>query len=244
MRWRRPRRSAPARSGVAPCRITPSAPRSNWPRTAATHCSGMPVAAGAEPLVGDQRGDVLELLGGGDAGRSRPRTLADHRVGPERGRARPGPSRWCDQQVAVALEVGGQATDGLLEAQRLGDVVADGGEARPHPHRRRGRGRPARRPASPSARSAAVVSSVKKVCSTTSSKARPPSASELVAEGDEAERDVLVEVRVEAQHGPGPGRAVVAEDHLAVPQPAHEPGEVLHLRGGDPRDAEGVLHQR
>ena len=32
------------------------------------------------------------------------------------------------------------------------------------------------------------------------------------AEGDEAERDVLVEVRVEAEHGQRPGRPVVADD--------------------------------
>ena len=38
--------------GVAPCRITPSAPSSNWWRTAAAHCSGLPVAAGSSHSSG------------------------------------------------------------------------------------------------------------------------------------------------------------------------------------------------
>jgi hypothetical protein len=38
------------------------------------------------------------------------------------------------QQVTVALQVGGHARDGLFQPQRLGQVVADGGQTRPHPH--------------------------------------------------------------------------------------------------------------
>ena len=41
-----------------------------------------------------------------------------------------------------------------------------------------------------------------------------------------------------------PDRPVVAEDHLAVPQPAHHLGEVLHLRGGDRRHPERLVHRR
>jgi hypothetical protein len=34
----------------------------------------------------------------------------------------------------------------------------------------------------------------------------------------------------------------VAEDQLAVPEPSHDLGEVLHLRGGDRRHAERPIH--
>jgi len=60
-------------------------------------------------------------------------------------------------------------------------------------------------------------------------------------EGGEQEGDVLVELRAEAEHGPRSRRTVMAEDDLAVPEPTHQPGEVLHLGGGDPGDAVHVL---
>ena len=82
------------------------------------------------------------------------------------------------------------------------------------------------------------VSSVKNVCSTTWSKARPPSASECGPNAMRAERDVLVEVGIEAQERIAAGRPVVADDGLAPPQPAHQPGEVLQLGGGDRGQAE------
>ena len=73
----------------------------------------------------------------------------------------------------------------------------------------------------------------------------PPAEGERVRpEGDETQRDVLVEVRVEVQDRPRPGGPVVADDRLALPQPAHQPREVLHLGGGDAGHAVGVLHQR
>ena len=89
---------------------------------------------GREPLVGDQRGDVLELLGGRDLV-DRPGHARHHRVGPEPLEHRRVPAVGLHHQVAVALQVGGEPADRLLQPERLGDVVADGGEARPHLHR-------------------------------------------------------------------------------------------------------------
>jgi len=43
-----------------------------------------------------------------------------------------------------------------------------------------------------------------------------------------------------AQQGVAPDRAVVADHGLAVPEPAHQTGEVLHLRCGDASNAVGV----
>ncbi len=159
-------------------------------RTAATHCVGRARGRRREPLVGDQRGDVLELLGGGGAVdgalERRPRTRR-----PGSARARPGPSRWC--APAGRRSPGGR--------WRVGPTVFLQPQARarcgrrrwrstttPSPHR--GRARPARRRPSPSSRTRAVVSSVKNVWSTTSSNARPPSSSEFGPERDEPERDV------------------------------------------------------
>src|SRR3546814_20677760 len=65
----------------------------------------------------------------------------------------------------------------------------------------------------------------------------------ILAEGRGPEGDVLVELGVEPQDRPGAGRAVVAEDRLALPEPPHEPGEVLHLGGGDVRHAVGVIER-
>src|SRR3546814_19286220 len=65
----------------------------------------------------------------------------------------------------------------------------------------------------------------------------------ILAEGRGPEGDVLGELGVEPQDWPGAGRAVVAEDRLALPEPPHEPGEVLHLGGGDVRHAVGVLER-
>ena len=186
--------------GAAPCRITPSAPRSNWradrrrrtapacrsPRVRATRRGSAWRRARARSV----RGLVVE--GAAEAGHQR--------IGAERARAPPGPSRWSHHQIAVRLQVGGHAPDRLLQAHRLGQVVADGREARPHLHRRRVAARP-RSAASFTVAHAArrAVSSVKNVCSTTWSKARPPSRSVFGPNADEPQRDVLVERGVEAQ---------------------------------------------
>ena len=45
------------------------------------------------------------------------------------------PAVHLDEQLAVALHVGDEPADRLLDAQVVGDVVAHGGEARPHLHR-------------------------------------------------------------------------------------------------------------
>ena len=61
--------------------ITPSAPgRAGW--TAAAHCAGVPVAVGASHSLGNQRRDVLELLGRGD-GVDRASERRHHLVGAE-----------------------------------------------------------------------------------------------------------------------------------------------------------------
>ena len=63
------------------------------------------------------------------------------------------------------------------------------------------------------------------------------------AERNERKRDVLVECRVEPQHGVTADRAVVANDCFAVPEPTHEQCKVLHLGGGDRLDAVGLEHR-
>ena len=172
------RRSAPARRGgavhdhavAAEVELVADARRRTaracrWP-PAASHSSGM------------QRGDVLELLGGRRRV-ERPGKLDDDRVGAEPLEHRRVPAVGPHEQVAVALQVGGQAADRLLQPQVLGEVVADGGEARPDLHRVGVAPGLLGGLAGPSARDRSVVSSVKNVCSTTTSKQRPASASEF-----------------------------------------------------------------
>ena len=105
-------------AGAAPWRITPSAPRSNWPlHDLARTARACPVAAGASHSVGDQRGDVLELLGrrllvdrAAEAG--------DERVGTEAREHCRIPAVRRDHQVAVGLQVRREPPDGLLQAAR------------------------------------------------------------------------------------------------------------------------------
>ena len=61
------------------------------------------------------------------------------------------------------------------------------------------------------------------------------------AERDDAEFDVLVEVRVQAQRGVAADRAVMTHDAVAAKQSAHHVGEVLHLRRCDLGHAESPL---
>ena len=165
-------------SGVAPCRITPSAPSSNWRADLRDALRGAAGRRRREPLGGNQRRDPLELLGR-RLGVDRAAEARDQRVGAEARERRGIPAVRLHQQIAVRLQVRRQPPDGLLEAQRLGEVIADGREARPDAHARGIAARRFRRRASPSRTQRAVVSSVKKVCSTTASKSRPPSSSEF-----------------------------------------------------------------
>src|SRR5690606_30336817 len=86
-----------------------------------------------QPFVREQPGDVPEVAGRPDhvegAG-----VAGDEVVGAEALQDRGVPAVDAHQQVAVALQVGGQAADELAEAQLLVQVVADGGEDRPDPH--------------------------------------------------------------------------------------------------------------
>ena len=228
-------------AGVAPCRITPSAPRSNWRCTAVDALRRRAGRRRRQPLVGDQRGDVLELLGGGRLSSSAPGKPATN--GSARKRASTAGSQPLvrNQQVAVALQVGGQPADGLLQPHRFGQVVADRREARPDLHRRRVAARRARPRPSPCATQRASVSSVKNVCSTTCvERAARRARSEFGPNATSPSGMSSSNVGVEVQERELAGRPVVADDHLAVPQPAHQPDEVLELRGGDRRDAEGV----
>ena len=109
------------------------------------------------------------------------------------------PAVHAHQQVAVALQVGGEPTDELLQPELLVDVVADGREHRPDADRRRGRGRPARRRGGPRRRCGPASSSVKNVCSTTPSTTRAGELERLLADRGEHHRDVLVERRVLAR---------------------------------------------
>ncbi len=53
-----------------------------------------------------------------------------------------------------------------------------------------------------------------------------------------------LEVRVQEQQLVLADRAVVVEDQLAVPQPAHHLREILHLRRRHRRHTEGSVHRR
>ncbi len=147
------------------------------------------------------------------------------------------------EEVPVPLEVAGEAADGLAQADVLGQVVADGGEARPHRHRRRvppgllgGVLDRAHGPLGGLVGEEGVQDDVVEGPATELQGLRP--------EGHEQQRDVLVELAAEVQHRPRARRPLVPEDHLALPEAAQEAGGVLHLGGGDAGDAEGVLHQR
>jgi hypothetical protein len=66
----------------------------------------------------------------------------------------------------------------------------------------------------------------------------------LRAERDDGQPNVLVEIGVEEKDLIFPDRPVVVEDHLAVPQLAHDLREVLHLRGRHRGHPERVVHRR
>ena len=180
--------------------ITASAPRSNWPRTAAAHCAADPVADGASHSSGISvamcSSCSVVALDVDRAAEARP----PDRIGAEAREHAGIPAVRLDHQVAVGLQVGREAADGLLESSGSGRWSPTVAKHDQTVHRRPGRARRARRRPSPSRTQRCSVSSVKNVCRMTSSNARPPSSSELRPERHESERDVLVERRVEPQH--------------------------------------------
>ena len=139
--------------GVAPCMITPSTPEielAEHPRRAVRRVAGR---RRLEPLVGQQRGDVLEHVGVGlrvERARKRRHDL----VGAEARQHLRIPAVGLDEQVAVALEIGGEPPDRLLQPQRVrtGDRRSSRSTTRcepmPDP------GPPPPRPGGPSRRSA------------------------------------------------------------------------------------------
>ena len=191
--------TTPASSaGVAPCMITPSTPRSNWRSTRCAHCAGVPYAAGSS----HSSGSSVAMCSSG----RRVRDLVDrarHRLRrprrPGSGRARRGPSR--SSGPGGRRSPGGRWRGGRRSSSAGGPRGWCRGSWRstttcaPPPDR----GRPPRPPSAPSPRRGSVVSSVKNVCSTTMSKARPAERERVRPERDQAERDVLVERRVEVQ---------------------------------------------
>lgn len=193
-----------------------------------------------QPFVGDQRRDVLDLLGGrlvidaaGDRGH--------HRIFPEALQHSGIPVVGAHHQIAVALQISSQPADGLLHLQLLGQVIADGGETRPHPHRGRVTAGPL---GGLLDRCHAALQGLRSEIGVQNDVVEQPAAQRqrLGAEGHQCQPDVFVEVGVQEQHLVAPDRPVVVEDHLAAPQPAHHLCEVLQLRGGDRRDAEGGVH--
>ena len=99
-------------------------------------------------------------------------------------------------------------------------------------------------PARTSATQRASASSVTKVCRITpsSSPAGPPHRLEAEARGHH--RDVGVDAAAEREQRVLPGRAVVAEHRLALPEPPVEPDGVLHLGHRDRRDAHDAEQRR
>ena len=68
--------------------------------------------------------------------------------------------------------------------------------------------------------------------------AAPTQGQGVGAEGGERHGDVLAAGPHEGEHRVVADRALVVEDGLALPQPAHDSHKVLHLRGSDGRQAE------
>jgi hypothetical protein len=62
----------------------------------------------------------------------------------------------------------------------------------------------------------------------------------LLAHGHQQQRDVLVELGVLVEERVRAGRALVAEDHVARPQPAQDAGHVLHLGARHLGQADGL----
>ena len=68
-----------------------------------------------------------------------------------------------------------------------------------------------------------------------------PERERLRPECHQRQANVLIEVRVEEQDRVLAHRPVVVEDHLAAPQPAHDLRPVFHLRGCDGGYAERAV---
>ena len=83
------------------------------------------------------------------------------------------------------------------------------------------------------------VSSSKNVCSTTWSNARPARRRVFAPNAVMPSGMSSSNAGSRRRNGYAPGGAVVADDRLAVPQPAHQAGEVLELGGRHRRQAEG-----
>ena len=115
--------------GVAPWRITPSAPSENCERTVATHDAAEPEAAGASHSSGINVAMCSSCSVVGEPVDRFAFEADDHRIGSEPLQNGWVPSVGADEQVAIGSEVGGEAADGLLQSQRLGDVVANRGQA-------------------------------------------------------------------------------------------------------------------
>jgi hypothetical protein len=76
----------------------------------------------------------------------------------------------------------------------------------------------------------------------TSSNTRPPNAS-VGPESHQRQSDVFVEVRVEKKDRVLAHETVVVEDHLTVPQAAHDLGPILHLRSCHRRYTESAVNR-
>ena len=132
-------------SGVAPCRITASRAVAELLADPCHALVGRPGGSRFQPLIGDERRDMFDLIGRSPCGRCRP--LMELTTGSARKRWHSGiPIVGADHQVAVALQVGGQPGRKSSSGAALGKMIADGGESWDPPARRPDRGRPPRRP--------------------------------------------------------------------------------------------------
>ena len=234
----RPSTIGASSAGVAPCRITLSAPAANWSSTRCAHTAGDPTAAAAIHSSGNSVAmcsscsvvPIASIAPGIDATTSSARK-----------RASTSGSQWFTphEQVAVALEVGAEPADGLLQLEVVGDVVADGAEHAPHPHARRVA--PGPLGAAPHRRDRARQRVVGEVGVQHDAVDVPAGAFERpLGERAEDHGDVLGEARVLVQDGVRAGGAVVAHHHLAVPQPPVDPDRVLDLRVRDAGQVDDV----
>jgi hypothetical protein len=189
-----------------------------------------------QPLVGNQCSDVFDLLGCGfvvDPSSDR----RHHRVSPKSLQHSGVPVIGLHQQVPVALKIGGETRNGFLQPQLFREMVANRGETGPHPYAVGvttglfGGGL--------HGCDAALQRLRREVCVQDDVIEHPAAQRQCVGpECHQGEPDVLIEVRIEKKDGVLAHWAVVVEDHLAVPEPAHDLGPILHLCGRHRRNAE------
>ncbi len=183
---------------------------------------------------------MLQLFGGADNIEASDRT--DHFIGQESIDDCFVPTVRAGKQVAISLQVRSETADQLHEPFFFANVIADGRETRPHLYI-------VRIAASLfggaldglHAMSGGLVGEERMQHHFVEASTREFKG--VIAECDHSHRQELIECCIEVEHWPGASRSVVANDDFAAKQSPHKPGEIFHLRSGDPANAECILHR-